>query len=191
MTTPTRPRLTLPVAAAAALLVAAAIDASAEQAPPLPAEAQARYVGEYEYAKSLDHGRAIVRAALEKAIEKLNPLIRPIARSKLASSDPLIREIAIALPEGRISVTLVGQKRATIATKAGAREKIRNPDGKQVDAVQRFTKAGLEQLFYGAKGKTRSLYVLQPDGDHLAVDTRIDGQGVEGPITYRLVYKRR
>ncbi len=194
MTNPTRARRALPLSTAAAVLISAAwlcLEAAAEQAAP-PAEAeQARYAGTYRYAESLDHGRAIVRAAMEKAIEKLNPLVRPIARSKLASSDPLIREIGIALPEGRISVTLVGQKTATFSTKAGAREKVRNPQGKQVDLTQRFVAGGLEQVFVGEKGRTRSLYALQPDGDRLRVLTRIEGQGVDGPIAYRLDYVRR
>lgn len=164
-------------------------EALAEEAA--PEDTSARYTGTYKYGKSLDHGRAIVRAAMDKAIDQLNPFIRPLARSKLRSSNPLVREIRIARPDGRIAVTLIGQKRATFDTRPGVPEKVRNPEGKQVELTQQFVKGRLDQIFVGPKGRSVTRYTLLSDDRRLRVDTKMSGKGLKSPISWRLVYVKQ
>ena len=169
----------------------AATEASAEEGTRTEAEERTRYNGTYKYGKSLDHGRRIVRKAMEQAIDQLNPLVRGLARRRLASSDPLVHTITITVAGDRVTVKLVGQKTASFTTKIGATEKVTNPEGKQVDLTHRFTKEGLEQVFVGPKGSSRTVYSLQPDDRQLVVSTTMKGQQLDTPISYRLVYVKQ
>lgn len=151
----------------------------------------ARYVGTYKYGKSLDHGRAIVRKAMGEVIDQLSPLVRGLARRRLARSDPLVHTITIGHSDGRISMTYIGEKQATVSSRPGVTEKVRNPNDEEVDLTQKLVKAGLEQVFVGPRGRSRTLYSLSPDNKSLVVATQLYGEQLESPISYRLVYARQ
>lgn len=175
----------------AALSTWVASESMAEDGPVGTEDDTARYVGTYKYGGDLDHGRAIVRKAMNEVIDQLPAVYRGLARRRLERSDPLVHTIVIALPEGRISVTYIGEKRATLTTRPGVTEKVRNPNNEEVDLTQRFTKEGLEQVFVGPRGRSRSVYTLLPDGKRLVVASKLYGEQLETPVSYRLVYTKQ
>ena len=148
------------------------------------------YVGTYDYASSIDQGRALVKAAFEKAIEQLNPILRPMARRKLQSSDPLVRRITIDLPSGDISVRFFGEKTVSLVTPPGQARSITMPNGKEVRVTQRFASQRIEQVFVGERGKTRNTLTLLPDGKSLSYRSVISSSLLETPVTVTLLYRR-
>jgi hypothetical protein len=147
--------------------------------------------GHFVYAKTLDHGRAIVRAAMEKMIEELNPIYRSLARRKLNQADPLIHSITIARPNDKISVRFVGEKTSIFVTAPGVREKVRLPNGNEVDLTQRVKGDVLTQVFLGPKARTTNKLSLVAGGQGLQLHSRIKGNDADGTVQYRLSYKRR
>lgn len=156
----------------------------------IPANAQ-RYEGTYKYSKNFDHGRKVIRHAMEKIIEEIPFLFRGRVRRKMQSSDPLIHNIVIGFPAGKISVTLNGEKSATMATQPGTAEKVKNHKGKLIKLTQRFRKGSLEQVFVGEKGSGRTLYTLLDDNRRLVFHTKMKFSKVKTHFTYRLVYVRQ
>ncbi len=128
---------------------------------------------------------------MNQVIDQLSPLMRGIARRRLARADPLVHTIVIGLSDERISMTYIGEKRGTVATRLGVTEKVRNPNDEEVDLTQRFNKGGLEQVIVGPRGRSRTLYTLAPDNETLVVATKLYGKQLEAPISYRLVYKKQ
>lgn len=160
----------------------------AEQSP--VAQESSGLEGHYVYAKSLDHGRAIVRKAMGAMIDQLNPIYRSIARRKLQNSDPLVRAVTISRPNGKISVRLIGEKSATFVTRPGVREKAQAPNGREIDVTQRIKGGVLTQVLLGPKGRTTNRYTLSNKGQRLVFDSKVEGQDLDEPVSYRLVYKR-
>jgi hypothetical protein len=165
--------------------------APAEEATASTAQDVSRFAGTFKYGKSLDHGRRIVRQAIDKAIDDLPLIYRGLARRRLADSDPLVHKIIIALPGDQISVTYIGEKRATFSTKRGAKQKVKNLQGNEVDLTQRFVNGRLEQIWVGPNGRSRALYSLSDDNKRLVVATTTAGKKLNSTISYKLGYVRQ
>jgi len=151
----------------------------------------ASYAGTYVYGENPEHGRALVREAMSKAINQLPVAFRGLASRRLAEVDPLIHRIVIELHEGLISVRVMGERSASFSTHQGLTEKVTNLKGKQVDLTQSFTDQGLEQLFVGRRGSSRILYTLRANGQQLLVSTVTTSPLLNAPISYQLLYVRQ
>jgi hypothetical protein len=151
----------------------------------------ARYAGTYVYGENPEHGRAIVREAISKAINQLPVAFRRLASRRLAEVDPLIHRIVIEPHDGLISVRVVGERSAFFSTHPGLTEKVTDLKGKQVDLTQRFTDQGLEQLFVDPRGSSRVLYTLRANGQQLLVSTVTTSPLLNTPISYQLLYVRQ
>ena len=66
-----------------------------------------------------------------------------------------------------------------------------DPQGKQVDLVQRFAKGRLEQVFIGPKGRSVSHYTLLSGDTRLRVTTRMTGEKLDEPISWTLFYVKQ
>jgi hypothetical protein len=163
----------------------------AEEATNTTGDGAAHYVGTYKYGKNLDHGRNIVRRAIGKAIESLPSLYRGLARRRVASIDPLVRQVTISLPGKQISVTHIGAKRATFSTVRGANQKVKNRRGNEVDLTQRFIGNRLEQIWVGPNSRRHVSYKLSSDSTSLVMATTIKNKRMSEPISYKLVYLRQ
>lgn len=158
--------------------------AAAQQAP------EPQYDGTYNYAHDLEHGRQIIERAFDQAIQKLNPALRRYVRHKMQSSDPLIRMIVINLSGDQLSVQYVAGKTVTLKTRVGVPQKVKAPNGNEVDLTQRFEKGSLIQHFVGPEGDTTNVLTLSSDGQKLLLQSTVTGKRLDEPISYKLDYHR-
>lgn len=151
----------------------------------------AELVGTYNYSKSAGHGRGIVREAMEKAVQQLSAILRPLGRRKMRSMSLFNPQIIIARPDNRIVVTLVGEETLTFDTRPGVQEKARFWGGEEVEVTQRIVKNRLVQTINGSKKQATFTYALLPDGRRLSMHSKLAPRMLDSPIEWRLVYSRQ
>ena len=162
-------------------------DRASAQAQQIPATLP----GAWRYPHPDAHGLAIVRAAIEPAIQSLPSMFQGLARERLAQRTRMANRIEIGNANGSIQVASHGERDVSIDLPLGAPPRtIRAPEGHEVQAAHRLAGGWLEQTFTGPNGDLRILYSTEPDGRTLHVDTTISSERLSQPIRYRLDYVR-
>lgn len=64
-------------------------------------------------------------------------------------------------------------------------------EGDFVDVTTRMQGSRLEQRFVAEDGERVNVYTLSPDGNTLTLDVTVTSPKLDGPLTYRQVYRRR
>jgi hypothetical protein len=160
------------------------------------ASAQAQQIpstlpGAWRYPHPDAHGLAIVRAAIEPAIQSLPSMFQGLARERLAQRTRMANRIEIGNANGSVQVASHGERDVSIDLPLGAPPRtIRAPEGHEVQAAHRLAGGWLEQTFSGPNGDLRILYSTEPDGRTMHVDTTISSERLSQPIRYRLDYVR-
>ena len=166
--------------------------ARAEQAPEVvPEDPLARFVGTYDYSKGAEHGRSIIREAMEKGVQQMSAILRPLGRRKMTSMDPFNQQIIIARPENRISVTLIGRETLTFDSRPGVPEQATFWRGEEVEVTQRLVKNRLVQTINASKKQATFTYTLLPDGHGLLMHTKMAPRMLDTPIVWQLAYTRQ
>ena len=161
---------------------------------PLSAQAQrlpSTLPGAWRYPHPDAHGLAIVRAAVEPAIQTLPAMFQGMARDRLAQRTRMATRIEIGEAHDSVQVASHGERDLSIDLPLGAPPRpVRAPEGHEVQASHRLSGGWLEQSFSGANGDLRILYSTEPDGRTLHVDTTVSSERLSQPIRYRLDYAR-
>ena len=139
--------------------------------------------GEYLYDEAASDD---VRAAIDRATEDAGFFVRRIGRGKL---EDRLR------PEGRI-VLVVTDSTAAIAE--GDRERVETPlltpdEAAEVDRSEPWTTwdgEALTRVVPEDEGLRTYRYMLDPDGDTLRVQVRVEGGKLPEPVEYTLTYRR-
>ena len=126
---------------------------------------------------------------IETAVEKLNFVMRDIARGRLKKLNPAYRQVAITSSPNEISVAVDNQPPLRTPAK-GAPVAWVGPDGGKVNASMQLTGRLLAQTFTSADGRRVNDYTLSPDGRTLTMQVTETSPRLSQTITYKQVYRR-
>ena len=126
---------------------------------------------------------------IETAVEKLNFVMRDIARGRLKKLNPAYRQVAITSSPNEISVAVDNQPPLRTPAK-GAPVAWVGPDGGKVNASMQLTGRLLAQTFTSADGRRVNDYTLSPDGRTLTIQVTETSPQLSQTITYKQVYRR-
>lgn len=145
-----------------------------------------------------DDMEAVIEASLPKIRSTLGRIFKGKARERLREVNRPYGWIRFA-PQGSIVTVETdhwnGQQWQLATPRNGSVEKWqrRTPDGK-VETVKVTTDtrgATMTQRFEAEDGARTNVYALSPDGNTLTMDVTVTSEKLTGPITYKLVYRRR
>ncbi len=175
----------------AALGVAGALLVLATSAGAQTSHELTDYAGAYTYARSLDHGRRVVRGAIESGIKQLTPILRPFARIIMSRQDPLVHRFTIRIKGARVFIRTVGEKTHDLSTKLGVARTITTPEGKRAQLTYRFVGGRLEQYIKGKKGSRQdNVFLLSKGGKAIRFRAAIYDRRIKTPVRFSLHYKR-
>lgn len=168
-------------------------------ATPTPARADAptaaatpsvrdRFAGQFVYAGG-EPQRAQVEAAIERAIEGMFFVAKPIARGKLRDKTEIKPHIGFSFAHASITSTASGVAPATSPDDGTAISYV--AAGESLKLSQKLTPSGhLVQTFAAAEGTRTNDYVLSADGSQLTVAVTISSSKLPRPVRYVLGYRR-
>lgn len=145
-----------------------------------------------------DDMEQVIEQSLPKIKSTLGRIFKGKARDRLREVNRPYGWIRFA-PEGNIVAVETdlwsGQQWRLATPRNGTVEKWRRraPDGK-VETVKVTTDtrgATMTQRFEGEDGARTNVYSLSPDGNTLTMNVTVTSGKLTGPITYKLVYRRR
>ena len=165
-------RLVLPLAVLAAV------------AMPAPAFA-ASLAGEWSHDAAKSDN---VDKAIERAVEKVNFVIRGMAHGRLKSTNQPYHHVSITQKGG--DTHLKTDDRAPIVSNAKGVKWTRE-DGQKYDVTMVWKgETRLEQTFQNDEGKRVNVYTLNPDGKSMVMEVTVTSPKLPVPLTYSLAYKR-
>ena len=126
---------------------------------------------------------------IETAVEKLNFVMRDIARGRLKKLNPAYRQVAVTSSPNEISVAVDNQPPLRTPAK-GAPVAWVGPDGGKVNASMQLAGRRLAQTFTSADGRRVNDYTLSPDGRTLTMQVTETSPRLSQTITYKQVYRR-
>lgn len=179
--------LLLPPLYAAALLAMSVVNplpaAAADSAP-----SQDRFAGTYTFAGG-ESQRAGVETAIDKAIDGMFFLAKPIARGKLHDKTEIKTSIGFAFAGGKITSTASGVSPATSPDDGSFASYAANSESLRVS--QKVNAAGhLIQTFAAPEGTRTNDYDLADGGKLLRVSVSITSGKLPRPVRYVLTYRR-
>jgi hypothetical protein len=144
--------------------------------------------GEYVFAGGQKE-RDGLDAAIETAVEALNPMVRNLGRERLKESNPIPQQLAIDVDGDRVQVLFDGK--GYLASHDGAQIKTESPQGDKVKVSHRMRGASLAEFIDGIGGKRNNNFKLNDDGSRLTMKVEITSSQLPVPVEYRLTYKRK
>lgn len=146
-----------------------------------------KMAGHYVY---VPERSAKVAEAVEKAVQDVNFVIRPMARSRLNKTNQPYQNITLATAPDKLSITT--DKRAPIVTPAdGKPVKWKREDGEMLAVSMKWQGEALQETFAADDGKRVNLYDLSPDGRELKMHVTVSSKRLPKPLAYTLVYRRQ
>jgi hypothetical protein len=168
-------------------LVAIGLLALSVPALAAPPAKLAAFAGTYQYAGGAAEEEALA-AAIETVVQKMNFLIRGIARSKLKKGNRQSAELTLQIGD---QITVIRPGQPTISAPAdGTPITWRSPDGDDFQVAHGLDGDRLFQTFLGPKSFSRNDFVLSADGSTVTVYTRIVAKHVPAPIEFHTTYRR-
>lgn len=167
-------RATLPLVLLAALV-------------PAPAQAAASpLLGSWSFdaAKSDD-----VEKAIEKAVEKVNFVIRGFAHGRLKNTNKPYGTVVIA-KKGDMTSIKTDDRAPIEAPSAGTAVKWTREDGQKYDVTLAWKgDTRLEETFANDEGKRVNVFAMNPDGKTMTMSVTVTSGKLPVPLTYSLAYK--
>ncbi len=152
---------------------------------PAPALAATSLVGEWSHDAAKSDN---VDKAIERAVEKVNFVIRGMAHGRLKSTNQPYHQIAIMVKGG--DTHLKTDDRAPIVSNAKG-VKWKREDGQVYDVTMVWKgDTRLEQSFANDEGKRLNVYTLNPDGKSMVMEVTVTSPKLPAPLNYSLAYKR-
>lgn len=129
-----------------------------------------------------------IEAAIEAAVDDMNFIKRPIARSRLRKTNPAYQRIIIGRKASDVEVTF--DKGSAITSPAdGTPVKWKREDGEVFEVKTHWQAKKLTQNFKAEDGERTNTFHLNADGE-LVLDVKIKSDQLPKPLTYSLVYRR-
>ena len=144
-----------------------------------------RYAGTY---RVLPRECDEIRPVVERAVARMNFLIRPIARSRLMKTQILFPTITVISTDTEFRIRHVNGTEIAHADLSSA-VKAKAPDGTDI-TVRVSAGPPLVESYESTDGQRENTYHLSPDGSKLTVQVRVSSPRLPDEIRYRLVYER-
>ncbi len=149
-----------------------------------------RFDGTYRYDGSAEDAQQRVHEALQPLIAHLDPVMQPVAESRLSRGVPVARRIVIHVSDARIAVTYHTTEDRTFTSPPGEARNVELRNGEEARLVQRFRDGRLEQLLERDRGTVRNELRLDTSGRHLMMISTVNGGRLPAPIRVALPYVR-
>jgi hypothetical protein len=133
---------------------------------------------------------AAIGTAIDTAIEKMNFIKRPIARSRLKKTNAAHHRVTIGLTAQEISVAFDGNQPVRMPAD-GRTAKWTREDGEVFDVAARWTDDRLVQSFKAPDGERINTFTLGPDGRALEVQVEVKSPQLPEPVRYALTFVRQ
>lgn len=152
---------------------------------PTPALAAASLAGDWSHDAAKSDN---VDKAIERAVEKVNFVIRGMAHGRLKSTNQPYHHVSITVKGG--DTHLKTDDRAPIVSNAKG-VKWKREDGQVYDVTMVWKgDTRLEQTFTNDEGKRTNVYTLNADGKSMVMEVTVTSPKLPVPLNYSLAYKR-
>jgi hypothetical protein len=131
----------------------------------------------------------VIRIAIDAAVKDFNFVTRPIARSRLRKTNPLIARIEVAPVGSKVSIQL-DKSKPTVTEPGKPPIKWTRDDGEVFDVSTEWKGRALQQSFAAPDGSRVNRYSVSPDGSALTMDVTLTSPQLKAPVNYRLVFAR-
>ena len=143
------------------------------------------FVGSWRYAPQPDD---VIEQAIERGIEEMNFVTRPIARRRLRATNNRYSTIEVRVGSGEFTTVLEG--RAITSPADGRAIQWRREDGELLQVSTHVRNGTLVQAFGAEDGARENVYSVSADGRRLILHVTIRSERLPTPVTYRLLYDR-
>ncbi|HEY7642579.1 MAG TPA: hypothetical protein VH814_22790 [Steroidobacteraceae bacterium] len=133
---------------------------------------------------------AAIGTAIETAIEKMNFIKRPIARSRLKKTNAAHHRVTIGLTAQEISVAFDNAQPVRMPAD-GSTAKWTREDGEVFDVSARWTNDRLVQSFKAPDGERINTFALGSEGRALEVQVEVRSPQLPEPVRYALTFVRQ
>jgi hypothetical protein len=153
----------------------------------LPAQAQnATLPGVYTNDRQTGDG---IAKAIDAAVETMNFITRPVARSRLKKTNAPHRRVTIATGEQEITVAFDANQPVRMPAD-GHTAKWTREDGEVFDVSAQWSGDKLVQTFKAEDGQRTNTFVLGADGRALSVQVEVTSPQLPAPVRYELAFER-
>ncbi|HVJ95123.1 MAG TPA: hypothetical protein VM580_35340 [Labilithrix sp.] len=160
---------------------------AASSAAPAEVDPRTRFAGTFRYAGDAREDVAR-KAAIDRAIESLFFMIRPMARSKLGSGCQIFSWYAFSFEPGKIRVRAPDRPDSVSPDNGAPANFVFNGDKSKL--TQRFVGGRLSQTYAAEEGARHNEYSLSPDGKTMTLKVTITSPKLSHPLVYSLTYKK-
>jgi hypothetical protein len=148
---------------------------------------QARMTGSFRLAESETSVEQRLAAAIEQAVEPMNFVARPIARSRLQRPVYYCKRYELAL--GAETVRIACDDRPPLARRLDNTDGPYAPDGEPLDVRVQIAGETVEIVFVGADGTRTTTYRFD-DAGALEVSVKVESKSLERPVAWKVRYRR-
>ena len=152
------------------------------------AELQAKMTGTFRVAESEDALKEHLAAAIEHAIEPMNFVARPIARSRLQRPVYYCKRYDLALDATSVHVTCDDRPRVDRRLD-NSEGPITGLDNAPLDVHVTTGVDTVQMVFAGADGKRTTTYRFG-DAGALEVNVKVESESLERPVAWKVRYQR-
>ena len=133
--------------------------------------------------------QAKIEKGIEKAIDDMNFITRPIARGKLKKANIAFKTIQIKFTGEKVSIQQ-GARTTIAAPVDGGKVSWTREDGDKFKVSQKVSETKITQVFQGENGKKTLVYKFNKEFTEMWVSVRVDSPKLPEPVRYTLKYKR-
>lgn len=141
--------------------------------------------------KTSGHKRNLskIEKGIEKGIDDMNFITRPIARGKLKDANIAFKTIKIKFSGEKVSIQH-DSRTAVSAPTDGSKVSWKREDGAKFKVTQKVSETKITQVFRGENGKKTLIYKFNKDFTEMWVSVRVDSPKLPEPVRYTMKYKR-
>jgi hypothetical protein len=152
-----------------------------------PAHAETELAGVYKYAGGQPEIDKMYMA-VEEVVQKMNFMIRGIARKKLRRPNMPSAEVDLKITADTITLARTGQD-TVAAPRDGKTITWKNGDGDEFKVKYELNGDSVLQTMVGKSSHSTNRFTLE--GDTLKVATRIESQRLPAPVIFEFTYKKK
>jgi len=130
-----------------------------------------------------------IDSAIEQGIADMNFVIRPIARNRLAKTNPRYERIVLSRNDSTVSVQFDARKPIEMPADGHAVPWTRE-DGSKYEVNAQCSATQLVMHFKAEDGERVNTFALDPDGRSLKLNVKVTSPKLPKPVTYTLAYRR-
>jgi hypothetical protein len=132
--------------------------------------------------------KKIIAAGIEKAVEDMSFLTRPIARGRLEDSNIAFKTITVHVDGDKVSIQH-DKRKPVVSPKDGSQITWTREDGEKFKVTQKVEKQEIIQTFAASDGKKTLRYLFGAEGKTMKVLVNVSSPKLGAPLKYGLEYK--